>query len=363
MPSAKARAAKAATAARIAAYNAAAAAIESANVASVGAAGKPSVTIPGLLPCEANSVGANATLGVVRCLPIMPLKPTLPSMLNLNTSPNLNRALPVGAVIVNPGQPTHNASDEENIQPAVAGKAPSLPMSAATSPKIEEKVVDVGGHTSRPLSPIFGNRDNEKDVRAYEIERQRVKKGAELAKRKAKKANVAFSVVGSGGHGQGRGWSESGAGDWGKKEKVTAMDVDIEEMLLAGRKTASSARVSTSERPVNRKDQTRVESSGGGRVVSLSELVVLTQKKSRKVKGLPAPFALRIIVTDLMSKIEDDFEMIPPIRSVIVLDDALDAQDVDMDEPWEHVEPDFEAVKKRNHNEASYAAILAGAMH
>lgn len=271
MPSAKARAAKAATAARVAAYNAAAAAIANANVTSVEAAGKPSVTIPGLLPCDVDNVGVN----VIRGLPIMPLKPTLPSMLNLNTSPNLNRALPVGAVIVNPGQPTHNASDEENIQPAVTGKAPPLPVSAATSPKIEEKVVDVGGHTSRPLSPIFGNRDNDKDVRAYEFERQKVKKGAELAKRKAKKANIALCVVGSGGsHGQGRGWSESG--------RVNAMDVDSEELLLAGRKTASSARVSTCVSPVNRKD----ESSGGGREVSLSELVVRTQKKPRKVKGL-----------------------------------------------------------------------------
>ena len=332
MPSAKARAAKAATAARVAAYNAtaAAAAVESANVTSVEAAGKPSVTIPGLLPCEVDNVGVN----VIRALPIMPLKPTLPSMLNLNTSPNLNRALPVGAVIVHPGQPTHNASDEENIQPAVAGKA----VSAATSPKIEEKVV---GHASRPLSPIFGNRDNDKDVRAYEFERQKVKKGAELAKRKAKKANLALSVV-------------SGIGEGGKRGRVNAMDVDIEELLLAGRTTASSARVSTS--PVNRK----VES----REVSLSELVVRTQKKSRKAKGLflRSPDSGQ---SELISEIEDDFEMISPPRSVIALDDALDAQDMDMDEPWEHVERDFEAVKKHNHKggEASYAGILAGAMH
>jgi len=87
----------------------------------------------------------------------MPLKPTLPSMLNLNTSPNLNRALPVEAVIVHPGQPTHNASDEENIQPTVAGKA----VSAATSPK---KFVDVGDHSSRPLSHFWewGNEGEDK---------------------------------------------------------------------------------------------------------------------------------------------------------------------------------------------------------
>ena len=33
----------------------------------------------------------------------------------------------------------------------------------------------------------------------------------------------------------------------------------------------------------------------------------------------------------------DDFEVIPHIRSVIVLDDIANVHDMDLDEPWEHI--------------------------
>ena len=56
---------------------------------------------------------------------------------------------------------------------------------------------------------------------------------------------------------------------------------------------------------------------------------------------------------------EDDFEMVSPVRPVIVLDD-LEAKDMDMDEPWEHVERDFEPGKKSKEGEPSYAAVLLG---
>lgn len=32
-----------------------------------------------------------------------------------------------------------------------------------------------------------------------------------------------------------------------------------------------------------------------------------------------------------------DFEVIPPVRSVIALDDAAKVHDMDLDEPWEHI--------------------------
>lgn len=38
----------------------------------------------------------------------------------------------------------------------------------------------------------------------------------------------------------------------------------------------------------------------------------------------------------------DDFEVIPHMRSVIVLDDAMSADDFPFDEPWEHIYADSE---------------------
>jgi len=52
--------------------------------------------------------------------------------------------------------------------------------------------------------------------------------------------------------------------------------------------------------------------------VNLSEIMVLSQKKSRKPNA-------------------DDFEVIPHIRSVIALDDVAIVHDMDLDEPWEHI--------------------------
>jgi hypothetical protein len=52
---------------------------------------------------------------------------------------------------------------------------------------------------------------------------------------------------------------------------------------------------------------------------------------------------------------EDDFEMISPVRPVIALDD-LEAREMEMEEPWEHVEREFEQGK----GEPSYAAVVLG---
>jgi len=54
--------------------------------------------------------------------------------------------------------------------------------------------------------------------------------------------------------------------------------------------------------------------------------------------------------------------MISPVRPVIVLDD-LEAKDMDMDEPWEHVERDLEPNIKPKEGEPSYAAVLLGIAH
>lgn len=47
--------------------------------------------------------------------------------------------------------------------------------------------------------------------------------------------------------------------------------------------------------------------------------------------------------------------MISPVRPVIALDD-LEAREMEMEEPWEHVEREFEQGK----GEPSYAAVVLG---
>lgn len=54
--------------------------------------------------------------------------------------------------------------------------------------------------------------------------------------------------------------------------------------------------------------------------------------------------------------------MVSPVRSVIVLDD-LDTKEMDMEEPWEHIERDFEQGTKAKDGDPSYAAVLLGTAH
>lgn len=278
MPSTRSRAAKAATAARVAAYNAAAAALDAEPPVKATSIGKV-MNIIGRDPRfdALNEETGPSNVGALTSTdkPSMPFKPMLPSMLNLNTSPNMNRALAVGAVTVGNGGHTGNPSDEENVQPMVPRIAPT----SNRTQKGEEIVLDGVGYVARPLSPILGN-INEKNVRAHEFERQKVKRAGELAKRKAAKvAKIAGGYnAGSGGNHthSGRGVPE---GDGGRKEVKSKigpddMDVDIARMLV--------------EKPVTKITSgfdTKVEMPSDGRVeVSLSEFV-LRQKKPRKSKG------------------------------------------------------------------------------
>jgi len=259
MPSAKSRAAKAATAARVAAYNAAAPTLET----EIPVKATSTVGFGKLMHISGRATDFEGFNGktTAACVSPMPFKPTLPSMLNLNTSPNMSRALAVGAVLVGPEQ-TVNPSDEENVQPVITGMA--------SSNRVEER-------SARALSPILGNIDNEKDVRAYEFQRQKVKRAGELVKRKAAKAAKTSGGFVFGGHSHnGRSASEGSVGDGGRRDR-NDMDVDIAEIEKPIAKIASKI------------DRDKVDMAGNGQIeVSLSELV-LRQKKPRKVKGLFIP--------------------------------------------------------------------------
>jgi hypothetical protein len=94
-------------------------------------------------------------------------------------------------------------------------------------------------------------------------------------------------------------------------------------------------------------------------VVPTRELTVwdaMTAGKPRKAKGTCTsnqPFACNLSP----SGPEGDYEMIPRIRSVITLDDS-NVVDLDMDEPWEHIDQedkqDLEFIQK-----PSYAEVLS----
>lgn len=85
------------------------------------------------------------------------------------------------------------------------------------------------------------------------------------------------------------------------------------------------------------------------REVKLEELIVTTPQK--KAAG---------------RKMRDgDFEVVPHVRAVIVLDDSADVHDMDVDEAWEHVtldNDDDEASSSSDGGEpVSYAKIAAAA--
>jgi len=84
------------------------------------------------------------------------------------------------------------------------------------------------------------------------------------------------------------------------------------------------------------------------REVKLEDLVVTTQKKAAGRK-------MRV----------GDFEVVPHVRAVIVLDDNADVHDMDVDEAWEHVtldNDDDEASSSSDGGEpVSYAKIAAAA--
>ena len=97
------------------------------------------------------------------------------------------------------------------------------------------------------------------------------------------------------------------------------------------------------------------------REVKLEDLVVTSQKKvGRKTRGTLASVLDSVTLT---FDIDGDFEVVPHVRAVIVLDDNAEVHDMDVDEAWEHVtldNDDDEASSSSDGGEpVSYAKIAA----
>ncbi|KAK0185203.1 hypothetical protein F5146DRAFT_1071880 [Armillaria mellea] len=150
------------------------------------------------------------------------------------------------------------------------------------------------------LSSSFPSLPTIKDQRAYEHNRQRVKKAADVAKMRQKKRSGSplFKLD--------RGIASE------KCRRLRADDVDPLDGVLV-----ESAHRDEAPLPSPKKPEVKL-------------LDLLVRKQDRKK--------------------EPDFEVIPHIRSVIVLDDF--APDLAADEPWEHI--DAEPVSKA----PSYAQVL-----
>jgi hypothetical protein len=202
---------------------------------------------------------------------------------------------------------------------------PSAPSPSPPPAKVEE------AESIRPTasSPLLTPSTNLKDLRAFEHNRQRVKKAADVAKMRARKAAAVdpSRVIKS---------SKDCPLPSQKEKLLREEDVDALDgffsptLTLDGTKRRES--LITPFEPVKRE-------------VKLEDLVVTPQKKAgRKTR-------------------DGDFEVVPHVRAVIVLDDNADVHDMDVDEAWEHVtldNDDDEASSSSDGGEpVSYAKIAA----
>ncbi|EKM84283.1 hypothetical protein AGABI1DRAFT_89015 [Agaricus bisporus var. burnettii JB137-S8] len=165
------------------------------------------------------------------------------------------------------------------------------------------------GVAASPLTPSSKPTFHKAD-RAYEHERQRLKKAADFVKMRTKKAHHGTTLSSSKGHARNSSSSLTESGTrLGEKEDYEQDDIDGQVLSDSWKENIGFVAVAI-EQP------SRYE-------VKLADLLRVG-KKPRKSKGA------------------NDFEVIPHIRSVIVLDDNT-PDELTIDEPWEHVnDPDTE---------------------
>lgn len=168
--------------------------------------------------------------------------------------------------------------------------------------------------------------DKDRDARAYEHERQRLKHAGEWAKRRARKTTIGGAAVG-----RPAGARATHAGRQAKSLKGGKVGLEVDDgytVTPQGRDTVHSTAKMCDELgaglltkvslPPSEDGRTDAFKADSGVKVNLSEIMVLSQKKPRKLNV-------------------DDFEVIPYVRSVIAIDDVANVHDMDLDEPWEHI--------------------------
>lgn len=195
------------------------------------------------------------------------------------------------------------------VQDAANG-AVALAESPATASQAD---IAMPGTLSRILS-----QPEAKDLRAYEYARQQVRKVADRkTQRQRTGSHRAKRVLGA----------PAGVKDllW-KHDNIDAVDV-----VLAGTVTKATA---VAFAPSS--DASKFEAK-------LADLIVAKKPRTRRRAGgfsfPPLPPSLLTPLSFVLS--DSDFEIIPHMRSVIVLDDTTFSQDMALgDEPWEHIYDD-----------------------
>jgi len=149
-----------------------------------------------------------------------------------------------------------------------------------------------------------------KDARAYDHERQRLKKAADFVKMRARKAQQgAGGPGGKAHHRTGSGKDSMEGAQLSEKGARLQEQEDIEYDEVGEGLVLSNSRKENVGIVTAMTDQARYE-------VKLADLI--RPGKQRKPKG------------------DGDFEVVPHIRSVIALDDNT-PDELDIDEPWEHI--------------------------
>ncbi|KAK7464313.1 hypothetical protein VKT23_006481 [Stygiomarasmius scandens] len=169
-----------------------------------------------------------------------------------------------------------------------------------------------------------------KDQRAFEHDRQRSKKAADLAKAKARKGQWSLLTYDSK-----RAFSRSPTRTPEKSKRFKPEEVEALETATTGnvRGDVTARR----DRPTSTGD-TKSE-------VKLADLISSgSVRKPRARKGK-----------------DSEYEVVPHVRSVIVLDDVV-THDVSFDEPWEHIDhsdSDDSDSAARKGSKKTYADILS----
>ena len=183
--------------------------------------------------------------------------------------------------------------------------------------------------------------DKDRDGRAYEHERQKAKHAGAWAKRRARKTTIGGTAVDrpAGAH-AGRQAKNVKGGKVGLEVDdgyaVTPQGGDTTAKMCDGLGAGHLTKVSLSP------SEDGADASKADVKVNLSEIMMLSQKKPRKLNGTFLTLVPSMV--DQLEKLKmvvslpvDDFEVIPHIRPVIALDEVANVHDMDLDEPWEHI--------------------------
>jgi len=190
-------------------------------------------------------------------------------------------------------------------------------------------------------TPTMPNRLSVKDDRAYERERQRVKKVEDLAKMRARKAQGSWSER----------WYGSGRRVPTSSRRALTRSTVLDGGVYDGVLPDLGSGAIKHDKPV-------LSPSSVGEI-NLSDLITTKRTtKTRKHAGAFVPlFYIIVVLTLIHLWLDSEFELVPHVRSVIALDD-ITTHDFTVNEPWEHV--DLDDFNESKATPVSYANVLAG---